>query len=144
MKHIRGYHSAAILLPDGSVVVGGDTNGGGDGGSIPNERYLPSYFFKPRPTIGGAPATIGYGAAFSVQTGLPNAISEVVLMRPGAVTHAFNHNQRYVGCAITGATATAVQATAPPDGNVAPPGYYLLFLVDHDRVPSLGAWIRLS
>jgi plastocyanin len=144
MKHIRGYHSAAILLPDGSVIVGGDTNGGGDGGSIPNERYLPSYFFKPRPTITAAPATIAYGAGFSVQTALPNAIAEVVLMRPGAVTHAFNHNQRYVGCTITGATANAVQATAPPDGNVAPAGHYLLFLVDHDRVPSLGAWVRLT
>jgi hypothetical protein len=79
-----------------------------------------------------------------VQTALPNAIAEVVLLRPGAVTHAFNHNQRYVGCTITGASANEVHATAPPDGNVAPPGHYLLFLVDHDRVPSLGAWIRLT
>jgi hypothetical protein len=144
MKHMRGYHSAAILLPDGSVVMGGDSNGGRDGGSIPNERYLPSYFFKPRPTITASPPTLAYAAAFSVQTPLPNAIAEVVLMRPGAVTHGFNQNQRYVGCSITGATATAVTATAPPDGNVAPPGHYLLFLVDHDRVPSLGAWLRIS
>ena len=42
MKYKRGYHSSAILLPDGSVIVGGDPNGG----STPNERYLPSYFFK--------------------------------------------------------------------------------------------------
>src|SRR6202008_693863 len=47
MTFIRGYHSAAILLPDGSVVMGGDPNGG----TTPNERYLPSYFFKARPTI---------------------------------------------------------------------------------------------
>jgi len=67
-----------------------------------------------------------------------------VLMRPGAVTHAFNQNQRYVGCAISGTTATAVKATAPPDGSIAPPGYYLLFLVDHDRVPSAAKWIRLT
>src|SRR5690242_4042018 len=53
MKYQRGYHSAAILLPDGSVVMGGDPNGC----ITPNERYLPSYFFKPRPTITGAPAT---------------------------------------------------------------------------------------
>jgi FtsP/CotA-like multicopper oxidase with cupredoxin domain len=144
MKHIRGYHSAAILMPDGSVIVGGDTDGGADGGSIPNERYMPSYFFKPRPVISGSPATIGYAASFGIQTPVPNTISEVVLMRPGAVTHGFNQNQRYVGCAITGTTATAVQAKAPPDGNVAPPGHYLLFLLDHDRTPSTGAWIRLS
>ena len=65
-------------------------------------------------------------------------------MRPGAVAHGFNKSQRYVGCAITGATATTLSATALLDGNVLPPGYHLLFLVDHDRSPSLGAWIRLT
>jgi Domain of unknown function (DUF1929) len=65
-------------------------------------------------------------------------------MRPAAVTHGFNQNQRYVGCVITGRTATQVQATAPPDGNIAPPGWYLLFVVDTDRAPSTGAWIRLT
>jgi FtsP/CotA-like multicopper oxidase with cupredoxin domain len=140
LKHARGYHSAAILLPDGSIIVGGDPNGG----NTPNERYLPSYFFKPRPSIAGVPGTINYGAAFSVQTSTPAAIAEVVLMRPGAVTHGFNHNQRSVGCVIDGTTATAVNATAPQDGTIAPPGHYLLFLVDHDRVPSAGAWIRLT
>ena len=55
MKHVRGYHSAALLLPDGSVLMGGDPNGG----TTPNERYLPPYFFKPRPTMGAAPAALG-------------------------------------------------------------------------------------
>lgn len=140
MKHIRGYHSAAILLPDGSVIMGGDPNGG----STPNERYLPSYWFKPRPVITASPATVAHGAGFSIQTSTPAAIAEVVLMRPGAVTHGFNQNQRYVGCTITGASATAMSVSAPPDGTIAPPGYYLLFIVDHDHVPSLGAWIRLT
>ena len=140
MKYSRGYHSAALLLPDGSVIMGGDPNGG----TTPNERYLPPYLFKPRPAIIGSPATIAYGAAFAVQTSTPAAIAEVVLMSPAAVTHGFNQNQRYVGCVITGTTATAVSATAPPDGNIAPPGYYLLFLVDHDRVPSMANWIRLT
>jgi FtsP/CotA-like multicopper oxidase with cupredoxin domain len=143
MKYPRGYHSAAILLPDGSVIMGGQ-GGGSDGSNVPNERYRPSYFFKPRPTITGSPSTVAYGAAFSVQTPTPALIAEVVLMAPGAVTHAFNQNQRYVGCAITGTTATTVDANAPPDGNIAPPGYYLLFLVDMDRVPSEAAWIRLT
>jgi len=140
MKYPRGYHSAAILLPDGSVIMGGDPNGG----STPNERYRPSYFFKPRPTITSSPPTVAHGAALSIQTPSPSAINEVVLISAGAVTHGFNHNQRYVGCTITGKTANAVNATAPPDGTVAPPGYYLLFLVDQDRVPSTGNWIHLT
>jgi hypothetical protein len=71
-------------------------------------------------------------------------ISEVVLMRPGAVTHAFNMAQRYVGCTIVNETGGGVEATAPPNGNVAAPGFYLLFIVNADRVPSLGVWIGLS
>ncbi len=140
MKYVRGYHSAALLMPDGSVIMGGDPNGG----VTPNERYRPSYFFKPRPAITAAPAAIGYGAAFSIQTLVPGSIGEIVLMRPGAVTHWFNQNQRSVGCVMTGHTATEVHATAPPDGTVAPPGWYLLFIVDTDRTPSIGTWVRLS
>jgi hypothetical protein len=140
MKYPRGYHSTAILLPDGSVIMGGDPNGG----ATPNERYRPSYFFKPRPTIIGSPATVAYGAVLSVDTPTPGAIAEVVLISSGAVTHGFNQNQRYVGCAITGTTATTVDATVTLDRNIVPPGYYLLFLVDHDRVPSIAKWIRLT
>jgi hypothetical protein len=140
MKYPRGYHSAAILLPDGSVIMGGDPNGG----TTPNERYMPSYFFKPRPQITISPAAVAHGAAFSVDTFTPDVIAEVVLMSPGAVTHGFNQNQRFIGCAITGKTATTVHVTAPANGSIAPPGYYLLFIVDHDRVPSEGKWIRLT
>jgi plastocyanin len=139
MRYRRGYHSAALLLPDGSVIVGGDPNGA----TTPNERYLPSYFSSPRPVVTAAPASITYGAAFAVQTPTPTAIAEVVLMRPAAVTHGFNQNQRYVGCVINGTTAAGVDVTAPPDGTIAPPGYYILFLLDTNRIPSTGVWIRL-
>jgi len=140
MLHKRGYHSTAILLPDGSVLVGGDPSGD----VTPCERYRPSYFFKPRPVLSAAPAVVAHGAAFDIDTPTPGAIAEVVLMRPGAVTHAFNQAQRYVGCVITGTSGTAVHATMPANGNLAPPGYYLLFIVDNDRIPSEGRWIRLS
>ena len=140
MKYRRGYHSAAILMPDGSVVVGGDP----DGPTTPQERYLPAYFFKTRPTIKSAAASIPYGANFAINTPQAASIGEVVLIRPGAVTHGFNQSQRFVECTIVSATGGVVQATAPPNGNVAPPGYYLLFVVDHDRVPSTGLWIKLG
>jgi FtsP/CotA-like multicopper oxidase with cupredoxin domain len=144
MEYPRGYHSAAILLRDGSVFMGGDPTPFQGGDVTPSERYSPSYFFKSRPVIISAPTSLGYGAAFSVATSSPASIAEVVLMSAGLVTHAFNQNQRYVGCAITGSSGGDVHATAPPDGNVAPPGHYLLYLVDHDRVPSEGAWLRLT
>jgi plastocyanin len=144
IAYTRTYHSGAILLRDGSVLIGGDTSPFQHGATTPNERYLPSYFFKPRPVIAAPPGGLTCGSSFTVSTPTPGAIAEVVLMRPGAVTHAFNHDQRFVGCAITGTTSSAVRAVAPPDPNHAPPGHYLLFLVDKDRVPSEGVWVRLE
>jgi plastocyanin len=144
MNHVRGYHSSNILLADGSVLVGGDSSGGEDGANTPNERYFPGYFSQPRPVITGAPATVAHGAPFTVQTPNATSIAEVVLIRPGAVTHGWNQSQRFVGCAITGTAAGSVDVLAPPDGNVAPPGRYLLFVVDGARVPSVGRWIRVT
>jgi plastocyanin len=141
----RGYHSAAILLADGSVLMGGDRPGAWKSGeTTAHERYFPWYSSLARPVITAAPASIAYGANFDVQTPSPATIAEVVLLRPGAVTHGWSQSQRYVECAIVGGTATAVSAQAPPNGNVAPPGYYLLFILTGGRIPSVGRWIRLS
>ena len=65
-------------------------------------------------------------------------------MRPGAVTHGFNMGQRAIYCRVVSTGANTIQAEAPPDGNVAPPGWYLLFIVDAGRVPSTAKWIRLN
>ena len=94
--------------------------------------------------ISAAPASLAYGAGFDVQTPSPLGIVEVVLLRPGAVTHGWNQSQRLVECSVAGHTATAVQVQAPPDGNIAPPGYYLLFIRTAARIPSIRRWIRLT
>lgn len=141
----RGYHSAAILLADGSVLMGGDRPGAWKSGeTTAHERYFPWYYSLARPVITGAPASIAYGASFDVKTPSPATIAEVALLRPGAVTHGWNQSQRYIECRIVGGTATAVSVQAPPNGNIAPPGHYLLFVLTGGRVPSVGRWIRLS
>jgi len=141
----RGYHSAAILLADGSVLMGGDRPGQWKSGeTTQHERYFPSYFSLARPLINAAPVAVAYGAQFAVQTPSPASIAEAVLIRPGAVTHGFNMSQRLIECAIVGVTPTEVRLQAPPDGNVAPPGHYLLFILTAARAPSLGRWILLS
>ena len=142
MTYARTYHSSMILLADGSVLAGGDPMVGGV--ETLHERYFPSYFFEPRPTITTAPATIGYGAAFQIDTPEASSIQEVILMRPGAVTHGFNMSQRAIGCEITAGGALSITVNSPPHGNIAPKGWYLLFILDANRVPSLGQWIRLA
>lgn len=133
------YHSSMILLTDGSVFIGGD-----DDGPDPCERYFPSYYNQPRPQILNAPPNAAYGAAFTIQTPQAAAIAEVILMRPGAVTHGFDMSQRAIELAITVSGVGTVDVSAPPNANIAPPGFYLLFILDGNGVPSEGRWIRLT
>jgi FtsP/CotA-like multicopper oxidase with cupredoxin domain len=147
MKYSRGYHSSAILLADGSILMGGDQDipgGWKSGETTPNERYFPWYYFRSRPVITSSPPMVTHGGTFTVHTPSAASIGEVVLMRPGAVTHGFNMAQRSIGCVISGRGPTSVDVQAPPDGTIAPPGPYLLFLVDSARVPSVASWLRLT
>jgi plastocyanin len=141
MTYRRGYHSSNILLPDGSVLMGGDP--AGPGGPTPHERYFPWYCLRPRPTLAGAPADVTYGASFDIDSPDAGSILEVVLIRPGAVTHGFNQSQRFIECRILNIAGNTITAEAPPDGTIAPPGPYLLFIVDAGRVPSVARWIRV-
>jgi hypothetical protein len=142
MKYVRTYHSSFILLSDGSIVGGGDPMAAGV--PTPHERFFPDYFDMLRPVISNAPGTINYGGSFTIDTPNPGDVSEVVLLRPGAVTHGYNMSQRGIELVITGIGAGTVDAEEPPQANLAPPGWYLLFILNASRVPSLGRWIRLT
>jgi hypothetical protein len=114
------------------------------------EIYSPTYLFNPdgtlaaRPAITGVPtSSIGYGTAFQVQTPDAASISSVVLMRPGAPTHAFDMEQRLVAMNFT-AGSGVLNVTAPPNGNVAPPGYYMLFILNSSGVPSVAQFVQLT
>jgi hypothetical protein len=143
----RLYHSTALLLPDGRVFSAG---GGNDTGTLGGpaidhtqaEIFSPPYLFKgSRPTISSAPSTIQYGSGFTVQTPNAASIATVSLIRLGAVTHAFNEDQRYLALAFqAGSGSLTVQA--PANANLAPPGYYMLFIVNTTGVPSLAAFVR--
>ncbi len=141
MQNRRGYHSSIIMLTDGSIVAGGDPKVAGD--PTPHERYFPNYFTVVRPIINNAPATINMNTGFSVDTPDGNNISEVIIMKPGSVTHGYNMTQRGIECVISNKIGNQVNAVSPPNGRIAPPGWYVLYILDANRTPSLGRWIRL-
>jgi hypothetical protein len=144
----RLYHSTAILLPDGTVWLGGDNPKPGVWQNK-MEIYKPPYLFTstgaaaPRPTISASPAVVGYGAPFSVSTPQAQSISQVVLVRPGSVTHSFDMEQRLVELQFTKGAGT-LTVTSPPSVLIAPPGYYMLFVLDQNGVPSVSKFIRIS
>ncbi len=142
MNYARTYHSSVILLADGSVLAGGDPQAAG--GPTPHERYFPDYFTVARPTITNAPGTINYAGNITIETPEAGSIAEVVLLRSGAVTHGFNMAQRGFELDITGAGANSVNVNTPPNASLMPPGWHLLFILDGNRVPSEGRWVRLT
>jgi hypothetical protein len=66
-----------------------------------------------------------------------------VLLRAGAATHSFNMDQRHIGLTINGRTSSRLTVTSPPNSNIAPSGFYMLFVVDNAGVPSVGQFVRL-
>jgi Domain of unknown function (DUF1929)/Bacterial Ig domain/Glyoxal oxidase N-terminus/Kelch motif len=141
----REYHGTAILLPDARVLVSGM---GADFGNVPNEMnaefYSPPYLLKgARPTITQAPSQVSYASNFFVATPDATSIAKAVLIRTGAVTHFFDQNTRYVPVVFQQATG-GLTITAPASANFAPPGYYMLFLVNSAGVPSVAPLVQLQ
>lgn len=152
---IRGYHSTAILLPDGRILCAGGNKAYPD--QEEGNLYCPPYLFNSdgslatRPTHSSTPARhVKWGKVFTVATSRAATVQSVCLMKPGASTHAFDQNQRYVPLSFSRATSPSrLFVTAPADSNVAPPGDYLLFMVDSvsstsNRVPSVATWLKVD
>ncbi len=139
----RLYHSIAMLLPDGRVLVAGT----GDLNGVPNELnaqiFSPPYLFNgARPTITNSPSTVQYGSNFQVTTPDAASITSVSLIRPAAVTHSFDESARRVSLQFTVSNG-ALNVQAPANSADAPPGYYMLFIVNSSGVPSVASWVQL-
>jgi Domain of unknown function (DUF1929)/Carbohydrate binding module (family 6) len=162
----RGYHSVALLLPDGRIMIGGGGNCGGchlpQGDQNNVEYFKPPYLFKPdgsggqtevtsRPsitnvtTMTGTPLTIEdaieYGQEFKLET--TGTIARVTMIKLGAVTHARNFDQNFNELAFT-ANGSSLTATTPSEAAWATPGHYMVFAIDSAGVPSVAKIIKLQ
>ncbi|MEJ2888937.1 galactose oxidase early set domain-containing protein [Actinomycetospora aeridis] len=146
----RNYHSASMLLPDGRVmVVGSDPLFNDQANTIPGtfeqriEIYTPPYLFRgPQPTIADAPPRAELGDTVAVATPDAARIQSARLMAPMASTHVTDTHQRSIALDMTKSGA-GVSVTLPRDRAIAPPGRYMLFLLDDRGVPSVGRWIEV-
>jgi hypothetical protein len=130
-----------VLLPDGRIMSAGDNETGGGLQQI--DFYKPPYLFQgKRPVISAAAKRVQYGQRFAIRTTGPTA-TRAVLMAPGATTHANEMNARYVPLAVT-RTARGLSAVAPRTASIAPPGHYMLFVLDAKGVPSVAKWVRVG
>ena len=169
----RIYHSVAVLLPDARVLIGGGGLPA-DGGEVVNgancvpafginnpvecrnyghkdaEIFSPPYLFKPdgtaatQPVIASNPLMITYGQQFTVGVSNPGTITKASLVRLPSVTHGFNADQRVVFLTPSVNGASSISLTAPNKANDCPPGYYMLFIMNSDGVPSKAKIIQVK
>jgi hypothetical protein len=139
----RMYHSTAVLLPDGRIL----STGGGAAAiddSPTGEIYSPPYLFAgPRPVISRAPSTIDYSTPITINTNDADSISTVSLIPLASETHTLDSSQTYLPLTFTHGTNQLI-ATPPANGNIAPSGYYMLFIVNSSGVPAVAKIVQMA
>ncbi|HEV2988945.1 MAG TPA: carboxypeptidase regulatory-like domain-containing protein [Candidatus Angelobacter sp.] len=135
----RGYHSTALLLPDGRVLSAGG-NVAGPSAQIFSPPYL---FAGTRPSISSAPTSVGYGQTVFIGTPDATNITKVAWLRNSSTTHTNDMGARFMHLSFTKVNG-GLNVTMPANGNLAPPGYYMLFLLNASGIPSVAAIVQIT
>lgn len=148
MTRVRNYHSTALLMPNGAVWHSGsnvDCIPGPAGRDLTVEIFEPWYFCHARPHIAAVASRACAGETLNVETPQARTISEIVLVRCGSFTHAFNPDQRLVSVPFSRSrkNGNLLVAALPDNSAVLIPGYYLLFILDGAGIPSVGRFVHI-
>ncbi len=144
----RLYHSTSVLMPDASVLVAG----GGAPGPQNNtnfEVYYPPYLYDStgalasRPSIVSAPSVIDIGQTFALDFSSAAGVGRVVMIKTAAVTHSFNMEQRFIELTYT-TDGNRLMVQSPTHAADAPPGFYMLFVLDTAGVPSIARTVKVN
>ncbi|WP_329451818.1 kelch motif-containing protein [Streptomyces sp. NBC_01724] len=147
----RNYHSGSVLLPDGRVMIfGSDALYADRANSRPGvfeqriEIYTPPYLYRDsRPELTAGPKRMRRGGTGMFTTSRGSTITSAKLMRPSAVTHVTDTDQRSVELRPT-RTAEGISVTVPKNRALVPSGWYMLFVTDAKGTPSEGTWVEIQ
>ncbi|XP_068649188.1 aldehyde oxidase GLOX1-like [Aristolochia californica] len=161
----RMYHSTSVILPDGKVLVAGSNPNDGYNFTVefPTElrveKFWP-YYFDPllaihRPLLLNVDdgKELKYGNKYQVSVNLVDGDlnignCKITMYAPPYTTHGYSQNQRMLilrlgEVELVGFNKYDIRFNAPANSKVAPPGYYLLFVVNRG-IPSNGMWVRIQ
>jgi hypothetical protein len=140
---VRLYHSVALLTPDGKVITAGSNPQRGQE-ELRIEVYWPPYLFRgERPAISVETTRAMRGQSVTAACPRADRLREINLVRPGVTTHSSDNEQRLLDVPFRVTAADTVELDLPAEPALAPPGWYMIFAVDHDGVPSNASWLRL-
>ncbi|VFQ67614.1 unnamed protein product [Cuscuta campestris] len=158
-KIARMYHSSSAVLPDGKILVAGSNTHAAYNfkAKYPTEmrveKFSPPYLaaelaqFRPQIAEDLSDKQLSYGQNFNVHIDLEADVGvediKVTMYPPPFTTHGFSQGQRLLILGLNEVRNKVISAVAPPSGKLAPPGYYLLFVV-HRGVPSKGMWVQIQ
>lgn len=149
----RNYHSEALLLPDGRVATFGSDPLFDDqkNTKLGHFEQRMEIFTPPalhanadrRPELDDGPQALNADRRATYTTDHPERVVKARLMRPSAVTHTTDVEQRSVDLTLT-KSRTSVTVEVPDDPALVPPGWYMLFVTDAKGTPSEAKWIQVK
>lgn len=148
LNNERMYHSTALLLPSGKVLIAGNTQNWNGDNPIEDrsmELFIPDYINATnRPFISKAPSKVFYNQKFQIEVANSSKITKVALIRCGSVTHSNNMDQRYLRVPFEKTTPTKIMVQTPDNGSMAPPGHYMVVIIDDRDIPSEAKIVKVG